>query len=72
MLRFCQSSVAKESLRLLDRLPALFEWRQVPSRARATHHPEAALLTIEGETTTYREVLNDVVAAEDAIAERAG
>jgi hypothetical protein len=48
----------------LDRLPAFLDGRQVPPMAQRTDHPQAPLPTVECERPAYRELLDDVVAAE--------
>ena len=47
------------SLAILDRLPALFERRQVPTLALATHRPQAALGGVEGQPPPDGERLDD-------------
>lgn len=56
--------IAIQSLAGFDRLPSLFQWRQIPLRAPAADDPQAAKSLIEGQPPAYRERFNDLVRAE--------
>src|ERR1035437_9651928 len=70
--RHPQPRVAKQPLAFFNGLPSLLERREIPSLARAAHHPQPALRGVEREATANRKVLDGLVAAEAGMTEDAG
>ena len=63
-----QLRVGECALAFLDRFPPLFQWSEIPALAGAAHHPQSTFRGIEGEPSSYREVLDEFVASEIAVA----
>jgi hypothetical protein len=58
-------------LAFLDRLPALFDRRKVPTRAFPAHNPQPSLRGVERESAPDREMLDGFVRAELGMTEKA-
>jgi hypothetical protein len=63
---------AIRALALFDRLPSLFDRRKVPAFALPAHHPQAALRSVECESTPDRKMLDSFVRSELSVAEQTG
>src|SRR5665213_203486 len=70
--RHAERRAAKESLALLNRLPAFFQRREIPALARPTDDPQPALLLIEREAASDGKMFDYLVRAEVVVTEEAG
>lgn len=70
--RYSESGAPELAFAGFDRLPSLFERREIPSAAATAHDPEPAPLAIEGEATADRELLDHLVRAECRVAKETG
>lgn len=59
---------AEVALALLDRLPALLEWTQVPAATPSAHDPKPAFVAAKGEPPPDREGLHSFIRAEAGFA----
>ena len=62
----------EQPLAVLDRLPTLFQGREVPASALDAHDPEPSLRGVESESPPYGETLQHLVRAEGLLTEHAG